>query len=69
MDQLVHSYMSKRRSNRWPVVFFMNMLDVAGVAALVIWLARFPQWNVAKKFRRRLFLQDLGESLVEVQLH
>ena len=36
VDKLVHSYMSKRKSKRWPLCFFHNLYDVAGVAAFVL---------------------------------
>jgi hypothetical protein len=41
--------MIKRRTNRWPFAFFMNMLDVMGVAAFVIWMIQHPQWQGEKK--------------------
>ena len=62
LNQLVHTYPCKRKTNRWPVAFFMNLLDVCGVAAYVIWTTLYPQWNERKqKSRRRLFLVDLAE--------
>ena len=33
---------TKRRSNRWPMAFFYNLLDVSGVAAFVVWLSQNP---------------------------
>ena len=44
------------------------MLDVAGIAALVVWLTKNPDWNVSKNYRRRLFLKELGNELVSDQL-
>lgn len=64
-DQLIHEYMIKRKTNRWPFAFFMNMLDAAGIAAYVIWNNKFPFWNQRKPNKRNLFLRELGESLVE----
>ena len=34
MDCLVMIFSCRSKSNRWPMVLFYNMLDVAGVAAL-----------------------------------
>lgn len=64
LDQLVHAYMSKRRSNRWPMAFFFNLIDISGIAAFVVWLSQNPNWKGRKQYKRRLFLQELGLELV-----
>lgn len=64
LDQEVHQYMCKRRTNRWPFAFFMNCLDVCGVAAYVVWTATYPEWNKRCHARRRQFLTDVSEELV-----
>lgn len=33
MYQMVHEYMTKRKTNRWPFAFFMNLLEVTNIAA------------------------------------
>jgi hypothetical protein len=63
-DQKVHQYMCKRRTNRWPFAFFMNCLDVCGVAAFVVWKTTYPDWNKRSHAIRRKFLVDVSESLV-----
>jgi len=68
LDQLVHSYMCKRKTNRWPFAMFLNCLDVAGVAAFVIWMSKYPEWELSKKHKRRLFLKSVAESLIEPQV-
>ena len=65
LDQLVHSYMSKRKSRRWPLCFFHNLLDVASVAAFVAWTFKHQNWKASKSHKRRLFLQKLTGQLVE----
>jgi len=40
---------------------FFNMIDVAGVAALIIWLHNNPDVNSARSPRK--FLMTLGEKL------
>ena len=69
MDQMVGTYSCKRKINRWPMTFFFNMIDVAGIAAYVIWTTKNPQWNNNKRHRRRIFLQQLGRSLVDSYLN
>ena len=65
MDHLAGTYSVKRKSNRWPMVLFYNIIDVSGIAAYVVWLCNFPNWRIQKgRSRRRYFLQALGESLV-----
>jgi hypothetical protein len=40
------------------------MIDIAALNALIIWKAKNPQWHQNKKYQRRLFLEELGLSLV-----
>jgi Transposase IS4 len=56
MDQMVPNYACKRKINRWSMTFFFNMIDVAGIAASVVWITKNPSWNEDKSHRRRLFL-------------
>lgn len=61
---MVHEYMIKRKTNRWPFSFFMNLIDVVNIAAYIIWCKKFPYWNSNKSDKRNLFLRGLGEELV-----
>jgi len=36
-DQMIHEYSSKRKTNRWPLAFFFNLLDTYALAAYIIW--------------------------------
>jgi len=45
------------------------MVDVAGVAAFIIWTKKIAQWNDNKLYRRRLFLQQVGRGLVDNRLN
>jgi hypothetical protein len=44
MDQMAHSYTTNRRNKRWPVVVFMDMIDIAGIAAYLAWTMKNPAW-------------------------
>ena len=68
LDQLVHSYMTKRKNRRWPLCFFHNLLDVAGVAAFILWTSKNPNWEGRKLHKRRLFLELLSDQLVEGEI-
>ena len=46
MDHLATIFSCKRKTNRWPMVLFYNMLDVAGVAAFVIRISLNPDWSL-----------------------
>ncbi|KAK7120985.1 hypothetical protein R3I94_020837 [Phoxinus phoxinus] len=64
LDKLVATYTCQRKTMRWPMVIFFNMLDVSAYNSLVLWTAIDPMWNKNKNFKRRLFLEELGEALV-----
>ena len=54
------------------MVLFYNMLDVAGVAAFVIWISLNPDWSFCdRQVRRRKFLKQLGQELTNdyIQIH
>ena len=64
MDHLVGTYSVKRKSSRWPLVLFFNIIDIAAIAAYVVWLCNFPDWRINKRLsRRRFFLKELGTTL------
>lgn len=58
MDKLVTHYSTKRRTQRWPVAFFYNIIDVACVAAYKIYTENNPA-RTNKTHNRREFLKDL----------
>ena len=62
MDQMLGQYTTQRRSNRWPLVFFYNILDVAALASYIIYYEANPMLK-KKTCERRLFLRQLGEDL------
>ncbi|XP_049323545.1 piggyBac transposable element-derived protein 4-like [Astyanax mexicanus] len=64
LDKVTGTYTCKRGTKRWPMVVFYNMLDVSAYNAYVVWTEIDPGWNGEKPFKRRLFLEELGKSLV-----
>ena len=50
LDQMAHCYTTKRKTNRWPVVMFFNMIDVAGIAANISWSLKFPDPSGWKRY-------------------
>ena len=66
LDQMAHAFSTKRKTKRWPLVIFFNMLDVAGIAAYIAWLIKFPNWKITTpNTRRRCFLQNVAEELMK----
>lgn len=63
MDKLIGTYRSKRKVNRWPVALFEHIIDVSALNAYIIFCEIMPDWNAGKKFKRRIFLQELGIAL------
>lgn len=63
--QNVATYSCRRRTARWPMALFYNMLDVSAYNAFVVWREINPTWKeTAPNFKRRYFLQELGRALV-----
>lgn len=69
LDRLIQAYSVKRKTHRWPMTVFFNMLDVGAIAAHVIWSLNHPQWNSRRPHKRRLFLKQLGKELIEAELY
>ena len=64
MDHLTTIVSCRRKTNRWPMVLFFNMIDVAGVAEFIIWISLNPDWSVNdRQGRRRKLLKQLGQEL------
>jgi len=66
MNQMSRTYSCKRKTRRWPLVVFYNMLDISAINTYVIWKALNPKWNSNKSHKRRLYLLQLGKELAGV---
>ena len=53
---------TKRRTLRWPLVLFYNMLDIACLATYIIYKENNPKAGACSSSRRE-FLQELGKNL------
>lgn len=62
IDKLVGRYSVRRRTNRWPLAFFYNIIDIAALAAYTIY---YENNDMLRKNtdQRRVFLRQLGEEL------
>lgn len=62
MDQMVSKYTTKRKTNRWPLAVFFNMIDVAALGAFCVYSSLDPSAKI-KRSSRRGFLTSLGVEL------
>jgi hypothetical protein len=63
VDQCVNNYTVRRTTRRWPMVVFYNMIDIAAINAMTVFLCQNPDWNKGKSHIRRIFLEQLSKSL------
>lgn len=63
LDQLCHAYTVQRKTNRWPNAFFMNLVNVCGIAAYVIFRHSFEVKNGPRQGARKKFLNTLADQL------
>lgn len=68
LDQFVNTYTCKRKTNHWPMIVFYDMVDITAYNAFVLWTSINPGWNENKLTRRRLFLKELGKSLISAHI-
>ena len=68
MDQMVRTYSCKRKTNRWPVALFSNLMDISAFNAYILWTEINPGWEKNKLYKRRLFLEQLGEALADAHI-
>ncbi|XP_046872053.1 piggyBac transposable element-derived protein 4-like, partial [Hypomesus transpacificus] len=64
LDKVIAAYSCKRKTARWPLVIFSNIVDVSSYNAFVIWREVNPNWMPRKRNKRRFFLEQLGRALV-----
>ncbi|KAL4009748.1 hypothetical protein ACER0C_003600 [Sarotherodon galilaeus] len=65
LDKVVGTYSCRRRTNRWPMALFHNMIDVSLYNAFVLWTSVDRSWLQQKPHRRRLYIEEVGESMIK----
>ena len=61
MDKMLREYTVKRRTLRWPLIFFYNVIDVTSLPCYVIY--REPKARFRAKDQQRKFLKELANML------
>ena len=64
VDQLCHNYSVQKRTMRWPLAYFYYFLNIAGINSMVIFRAKFSHGESQATHGRRVFLENLGMSLL-----
>ena len=64
LDQLVRNYNCIRKSNRWPLTLFMNLLNICAYNALVLFVSIHPEYEQGSGQIRKRFLLQLSKSLI-----
>lgn len=64
LDKLASNYSCRRKTNRWPIIVFYNILDISAINAFVLFLKINPTYKMNLLHKRRLFIEKLGLTLV-----
>ena len=64
VDQLCHNCSVQKSKKLWPLAYFYNCLNIAGINSMVIFQAKFSQGESQATHGRRIFLENLGMSLL-----
>lgn len=68
LDQMAHAFTVKRKTKRWPLVIFFNMVDLSTIAARVIWQAKLPEDKLSHEDNRQLFIIAAAREFVIQQI-
>ncbi|KRZ81405.1 PiggyBac transposable element-derived protein 4, partial [Trichinella sp. T8] len=68
LDKMTSTYSCQGMTVRWPLVIFYNIIDVYAYNAYVLWTEKHPAWNVGRLHKRRLFVEELGKTLVQPEM-
>ena len=63
MDFMAHSFTTKRKTKRWPLVQFFNILDLSTICARVIYQTKFPKSELSGADSRQLFIINIARAL------
>ncbi|KAL7852535.1 hypothetical protein SRHO_G00183200 [Serrasalmus rhombeus] len=68
IDQMVGNYTCKRQTQRWPMVLWYNMIDIATLNAYSFFRAQHPEFSTGITDARRHFLTELSKDLVTLHM-
>ena len=66
IDQMANTLTTRRKTRRWPMTIFFNILGIAAINSYISWLLLHPTWHENERVHRRsIFLKELACSLME----
>ena len=66
IDQMANTLTTRRKTRRWPMTIFFNILDIAAINSYISWLLLHPTWHKNERVHRRsIFLKEQACSLME----
>ena len=68
MDQMAHAFTTKRKTKRWPLEIFFNIMDLSSIAALIVFRMKYPLDTFSHEDNRQKFNIDIGRSLALPQI-
>ncbi|GFO12216.1 PiggyBac transposable element-derived protein 4 [Plakobranchus ocellatus] len=68
MDKMAKTFTCKRKSKRWPMAIFSNMIDLTTVAGRVIWQVKYSDHALSHADARMAFIQTMARSLMVTHL-
>ena len=63
MDLMAQAMSTKRQTRRWPMVNFFNMLDLASIAAAILFRLKFPDHKLGKPDSPRFVQIDIARTM------
>ena len=69
LNRMVRWFTSKRKTRRWPMVIFYNMLDISALNAFIMWMSLNKENHAGKRGNRlrRSLLICLAKKLAGLQ--
>ena len=65
---MAHALTTKRKTIRWHLVMFFNIMDLSSIAALIVFRMKYPLDTLSYDDNRQKFNIDIGQSLALPQI-
>ena len=63
-DRVLADYSCQRGTQRWTLVVFYNIVDIAWFNGYIIYMKQHPSYMSGKNHKRRIYIEDLAFELV-----
>ena len=65
---MAHAFTTKRKTKRWPLEIFFNIMDLSSIAALIVFRMKYALDTFSHDDNRQKFNIDIGRSLALPQI-